>query len=37
MPKRHHSRQELEAQRVDDPMSGRYWVVSNPSVKKALG
>ena len=27
----------LEAQRVVDPMSGRNWVVSNPSVKKALG
>ena len=28
---------ELAAQRVVDPMSGRYWVVSNPSVKNALG
>jgi primary-amine oxidase len=28
---------ELEAQRVIDPMRGRYWVVSNPSVKNALG
>ena len=28
---------ELQAQRVVDPMSGRYWVVSNPSVKNALG
>ena len=28
---------ELEAQRVIDPMSGRYWVVSNPSVNNALG
>ena len=28
---------ELEAQRVVDPMSGRHWVVSNPSLKKALG
>ena len=28
---------ELEAQRVIDPMSGRYWVVSNPSVKNVLG
>ena len=28
---------ELEAQRVIDPMSGRYWTVSNPSVTNALG
>ena len=28
---------EHEAQRVVDPMSGRYWVVSNPSAKNALG
>ncbi len=28
---------ELEAQRVIDPMSGRYWAVSNPSRKNALG
>ena len=28
---------ELEAQRVIDPMSGRYWMVSNPSVANALG
>ncbi len=28
---------EQEAQRVIDPMSGRYWLVSNPSVKNALG
>ena len=28
---------ELEAQRVIDPMSGRYWMVSNPSVTNALG
>ena len=28
---------ELEAQRVIDPMTGRYWLVSNPSVKNALG
>ena len=28
---------ELEAQRIIDPMKGRYWVVSNPSVKNALG
>ncbi len=28
---------ELAAQRVIDPMSGRYWVVSNPSVENALG
>ena len=28
---------ELEAQRVIDPMSGRYWVVANPSVENALG
>ena len=28
---------ELEAQRVIDPMKGRYWVVSNPSVNNALG
>ena len=27
---------ELVAQRVIDPLSGRYWVVSNPSVKNAL-
>ena len=27
---------ELAAQRVIDPLSGRYWVVSNPSVKNAL-
>ncbi len=28
---------ELEAQRVIDPMSGRYWMVTNPSVANALG
>ena len=28
---------EHEAQRVVDPMSGRYWVVSNTSAKNALG
>ena len=28
---------ELAAQRVVDPMKGRYWLVSNPSVKNALG
>ena len=28
---------ELEAQRVVDPMRGRYWVVTNPSAKNALG
>ena len=28
---------ELEAQRVIDPLSGRYWMVSNPEVKNALG
>ena len=28
---------ELSAQRVVDPLKGRYWVVSNPSVKNALG
>ena len=28
---------ELAAQRVVDPMKGRYWVVTNPSVKNALG
>ncbi len=28
---------EHAAQRVIDPMSGRYWVVSNPSAKNALG
>ena len=28
---------ESEAQRVVDPMSGRYWVVSNPSVMNSLG
>ena len=27
---------ELAAQRVIDPLSGRYWVVSNPSVKNAM-
>ena len=30
-------RTEHEAQRIIDPMSGRYWIVSNPSVKNALG
>ena len=30
-------RTEHEAQRVIDPMSGRYWIISNPSVKNALG
>ena len=30
-------RSELGAQRLIDPMSGRYWVVSNPSVENALG
>ena len=30
-------RTEHEAQRVVDPMSGRYWVISNPSVKNSLG
>lgn len=28
---------ESEAQRVVDPMSGRYWVVSNPSALNSLG
>ena len=28
---------EHDAQRVVDPLNGRYWVVSNPSVKNALG
>ncbi len=28
---------EHQAQRVVDPLNGRYWVVSNPSVKNALG
>ena len=28
---------EQEAQRVIDPLKGRYWVVSNPEVKNALG
>ncbi len=28
---------ESEAQRVVDPMSGRYWVISNPSVLNSLG
>ena len=28
---------EVEAQRVIDPMSGRYWVVTNPSSANALG
>ena len=28
---------EVEAQRVVDPMRGRYWVVSNPSVGNELG
>ena len=28
---------ESEAQRVIDPMSGRYWIVTNPSVENALG
>ena len=28
---------EIEAQRVVDPLSGRYWVVTNPSAKNALG
>ena len=30
-------RTEQEAQRVVDPMRGRYWVVTNPSVRNALG
>ena len=30
-------RTELEAQRVVDPMRGRYWVVTNPSIRNALG
>ena len=30
-------RTELEAQRVVDPMKGRYWTVANPSVMNALG
>ena len=30
-------RTEHEAQRVVDPMSGRYWVVSNSTAKNALG
>ena len=30
-------RTEHEGQRVIDPMSGRYWVISNPSVKNSLG
>ena len=28
---------ELESQRVVDPMRGRYWVVTNPSARNALG
>ena len=28
---------ELQAQRTVDPLKGRYWLVSNPSVKNALG
>jgi primary-amine oxidase len=28
---------ESEAQRLVDPLSGRYWVVTNPTVKNALG
>ena len=28
---------ELQAQRIVDPLRGRYWVVSNPSVNNALG
>ncbi len=28
---------ELAAQRVIDPLKGRYWVVSNPAVRNALG
>ena len=28
---------ESEAQRVIDPLTGRYWVVSNPSVRNYLG
>ena len=28
---------ELEAQRIIDPLKGRYWKVSNPSVVNALG
>ena len=30
-------RTELEAQRVIEPMTGRYWVVSNPSAHNSLG
>ena len=30
-------RTEWEAQRVIDPMRGRYWLISNPSVQNALG
>ncbi len=30
-------RTELAAQRVIDPLKGRYWVVSNPAAKNALG
>ncbi len=28
---------ELQAQRTVDPMSGRYWLISNPSVQNQLG
>ena len=28
---------ELQAQRVIDPLKGRYWVVSNPGARNALG
>ena len=28
---------ELEAQRTVDPLSGRYWLISNPSVQNQLG
>ena len=30
-------RTEWEAQRVIDPMKGRYWLVSNPTVANSLG
>ena len=28
---------ESEAQRIIDPMTGRYWVISNPSARNAMG
>ncbi len=32
-----HLKSELEAQRIIDPMSGRYWLVRHTSAKNALG